>query len=354
MLDTMGELAHSRGKPNVSSVEQAGARVRYLMGAEVLNVALIGLGWWGQTHIRALHEKSDKVRIDTVVDLDLDLSKRTAAEIGARTADTFEAVLADDAIDAVILVTPHNLHTDQIVAGAAAGKHIFTEKPFALSKAEAERAVAAAEAAGIMLGLGHNQRFGAPQTVIKSMIDAGELGEVMHMEGNTSHDTLSGPHAWRHDPEQAPGGGLWHMGSHYLDLFQHYVGPITEVYAQAVDVIIPRDTASALLTFECGATAYIGNIMVTRDNRMGNVLGSRGWVKMTSPSSVQVAMRGGDPKTMELDFVDPVRANMEGFADAIAGRGDYLITPEQMIHDVATLDAMAVSIKSGRREPVAR
>lgn len=318
----------------------------------MLNVALIGLGWWGQTHIRALHEKSEKVRINTVVDLDSDLAKTTAEQIGARTAASYEDVLADDAIDAVILVTPHDLHTDQIVAGAAAGKHIFTEKPFALSKSEAERAAAAAEAAGITLGLGHNQRFGAPQTFIKSMIDAGELGEVMHMEGNTSHDTLSGPHAWRHDPAQAPGGGLWHMGSHYLDLFQHYAGPIAEVYAQAVDIIIPRDTASALLTFECGATAYIGNVMVTRDNRMGNVLGSKGWAKMTSPTSVQIAMRGGDPTTMELDPVDPVRANMEGFADAVAGQGDYLITPGQMIHDVATLDAMAVSLKSGRRETV--
>lgn len=318
----------------------------------MLNVALIGLGWWGQTHIRA-HKESDKVRIDTVVDLDSDLSKKTADEIGARTAPSFEAVLEDDAIDAVILVTPHSLHTDQIVAGAAAGKHIFTEKPFALSKSEAERAVAAAEAAGIQLGLGHNQRYGAPQTVIKQMIDAGELGEVMHMEGNTSHDTLSGPHAWRHDPEQAPGGGLWHMGSHFLDLFQHYVGPVTEVYAQAVDVVIPRDTASALLMFECGATAYIGNVMVTHDNRMGNVFGSKGWAKVASPASVEIAMRGEDPKIMQLDSVDPVRANVEGFADAIAGHAPYRFSNQQMIDDVAALDAMALSIKSGKREPVA-
>jgi predicted dehydrogenase len=313
---------------------------------------LIGLGWWGQTHIRA-HENSQKVRIDTVVDLDPDLAKKTADAIGARTAPSFEAVLADDAIDAVILVTPHSMHTDQIVAGAAAGKHIFSEKPFALSKSEAERSVTAAETAGIQLGLGHNQRYGAPQTAIKDMIDAGELGEIMHMEGNTSHDTLSGPHPWRHDVKQAPGGGLWHMGSHFLDLFQHYVGSITEVYAQALDRIIPRDTASALLTFECGASAYIGNVMVTRDNRMGNVFGSKGWAKMMSPTSVQIAMRGGDPKTMELDPVDPIRANMAGFADAIAGTAPYKFTNQQMIHDVAALDAMALSLKSGKRELVA-
>jgi len=321
-------------------------------GNIMLNLAIIGLGWWGQTHLRATHEKSDTVCITTVVDLDEELAKSTAKEFGLKTAPSYEAVLADPEIDAVILVTPHSLHTDQIVAGAAAGKHIFTEKPFALNKADAERSIAAAEAAGIMVGLGHNQRYGAPQTVIKQMIDAGELGEVMHMEGNTSHDTLSNVQSWRMDIEEAPGGGLWHMGSHHLDLFQHYVGAITEVYAQAVDRIIPRDTASALLTFECGATAYIGNVMVTRDNRMGNVFGSKGWVKMTSPGSLEIAMRGGDPKTMPVDPVDPVRANMEGFAAAIAGDTPYRFTNAQMIHDVAALDAVKRSLISGKREAV--
>lgn len=318
----------------------------------MLKMAIIGLGWWGQTHLRATHEKSETVRITTVVDLNAELADNTAKEFGLQTADTFEAVLANPDIDAVILVTPHSLHTDQIIAGAAAGKHIFTEKPFALNKADAERSITAAEAAGIMIGLGHNQRYGAPQTMIKQMIDAGELGEIMHMEGNTSHDTLSDVQSWRMDIKEAPGGGLWHMGSHHLDLFQHYIGAITEVYAQAVDRIIPRDTASALLTFECGATAYIGNVMVTRDNRMGNVFGSKGWVKMTSPGSLEIAMRDGSAKTMAVDPVDPVRANVEGFAAAIAGETVYRFTNAQMIHDVAALDAIKRSLISGKREAV--
>ena len=318
----------------------------------MLNLAVIGLGWWGQTHLRATHEKSDTVRITTVVDLNAELAKSTANEFGLKAAESYQAVLADPEIDGVILVTPHSLHTDQIVACAAAGKHIFTEKPFALKKADAERAVKAAESAGIQIGLGHNQRYGAPQTIVKQMIDDGELGEIMHLEGNTSHDTLSNVQSWRMDIEEAPGGGLWHMGSHHIDLFNHYIGAITEVYAQAVDVIIPRDTASALLTFECGATAYIGNIMVTRDNRMGNVFGSKGWVKITSPTSLEVGMRGGDPRTMLVDPIDPVRANVEGFAAAIAGEMPYRFTNAQMIHDVAVLDAIKCSLISGKREVV--
>ncbi|MBO6784304.1 MAG: Gfo/Idh/MocA family oxidoreductase [Alphaproteobacteria bacterium] len=319
----------------------------------MLNIAVIGLGWWGQMHLRSTHEKSDKVAITAIVDLDPDLAQRTSNEFGIPVADSYDAVLADPAIDAAILVTPHSLHTDQIVAGAAAGMHIFTEKPFALNKADAERAVAAAEGAGIQLGLGHNQRYAAAQTRIKEMIDAGELGEIMHMEGNLSHDTLAEVKSWRHSADEAPGGGLWHMGSHYIDLFQHFAGPIQEVYAQVADRVIERDSAQALLTFESGATGYVGNVMVTAQTRMLNVLGSKGWVKATGPNTILVGMRGGEPATVELDPVDPVRANVEGFADAIAGRAAYRFTNQDMIRDVVALDAVATSLKSGRRERVA-
>ena len=318
----------------------------------MLRTAVIGLGWWGQMHIRSTHGHSDKVAITTVVDLDRDLAEKTAAEHGLNVADSFDAVLADPEIDAVILVTPHSLHTDQIVAGAAAGKHVFTEKPFALSKSEAEGAVAAAEAAGIQLGLGHNQRYGAAQTQIKEMIDSGELGEIMHMEGHLSHDTLADVTGWRQSVEEAPGGGLWHMGSHFLDLFQHFVGPVREVYAQAVDRVIERDSAQALLTFESGPTAYIGNVMVTAPNRILTVLGSKGWARLTGIDQFVIGTRGTDPKTVPVADINPVRANMEGFADAIAGRAPYRFTNRQMIHDVAALDAIARSLKSGKREPV--
>lgn len=319
----------------------------------MLNVAVIGLGWWGQMHLRSTHGKSDKVAIVAISDIDANLAASTSAELEIPIVESYDAALADPAIEAVILVTPHSLHTDQIVAGAAAGKHIFTEKPFALNRADAEHAVAAAEDAGIRLGLGHNQRYAAAQTRIKEMIDAGELGEIMHMEGNLSHDTLADVKSWRHSADEAPGGGLWHMGSHYIDLFQHFAGPIAEVYAQAVDRVIERDSAQALLTFESGATGYVGNVMVTAQTRMLNVLGSKGWVKATGPNTILVGMRGAEPQPMELDPVDPVRANVEGFADAIAGRAAYRFTHEDMIRDVAALDAVAQSLKSGRRERVA-
>jgi predicted dehydrogenase len=318
----------------------------------MLNTAIIGLGWWGRTHIEAVHNKSDKVKIRRVVDIDIDGVRDYAAEKGLELTAHYQDALDDPEVDAVVLVTPHSMHTEQIIAAAAAGKHVFTEKPFALNKADAERSVAAAKEAGIQLGLGHNQRYAAPQTELKRMIDAGELGTIMHLEGNTSHNTLAGFVSWRHDPKEAPGGGLYHMGSHYVDLFSSYLGPVAEVYAQALDRIQPLDSASALLTFESGASAYIGNIMVTPISRMLNVFGSEGWAKVVGMDAIEISMVDGSTETRQVTAVNPVQANMEGFADAIAGTADYKFTTDQMIHDVAALAAIERSLVSGKREPV--
>lgn len=323
-----------------------------IQGEIMLNTAIIGLGWWGRTHIDAIHNKSDKVKIRRVVDLDIDGVRDYAAEQGLELTANFQDALDDPEVDAVVLVTPHSLHTEQIIAAAAAGKHVFSEKPFALNPADAQRSVAAAKEAGIQLGLGHNQRYGAPQSEIKRMIDAGEFGTIMHLEGNTSHDTLAGFVSWRHDPNEAPGGGLYHMGSHYIDLFCSYLGRVGQVYAQAVDRIQPLDSATALLTFESGATAYIGNIMVTPISRMLNVFGSDAWAKVLSPGELEISRTDGSTEIRKVEAVNPVKANMEGFADAIAGRADYKFTPDQMIHDVEVLSAIDRSLISGKRESV--
>ena len=93
-----------------------------------------------------------------------------------RLVDSYEALLADTTIDAVVLATPHSLHSPQTIAAAQVGKHVFCEKPFALHKADAEAAVAATTKAGVTLGLGYNRRFHPEMTALRQQIQSGELG----------------------------------------------------------------------------------------------------------------------------------------------------------------------------------
>ena len=122
----------------------------------MIQAAIAGLGWWGKHIIRHMAD-SDALRIVTAVEANPALAG-FAAEHGVEFTTNLEKVLSDPRIDAVILATPHSMHTSQVLAAAAAGKHVFCEKPLALTRADAERSVEACRAAGVLLGLGHERR----------------------------------------------------------------------------------------------------------------------------------------------------------------------------------------------------
>src|SRR5262245_58749906 len=118
----------------------------------MIRAAIVGLGWWGKTLVEST-AGSEAIRF--VAGTSRTLSSEVegfADEHDFRLVDSFEALLADHEVDAVALATPHSLHTSQVVAAAAAGKHVFCEKPFALTKADAETSAEATQRAGVTLG----------------------------------------------------------------------------------------------------------------------------------------------------------------------------------------------------------
>src|SRR5262245_32176675 len=122
----------------------------------MLNVAVVGLGWWGRIVVDLL-AGSDKLRVVRVADV-APAGEAFAAQRGLPFASSFEAVLRDADVQGVVLCTPHSQHTDQIVAAAHAGRHVFCEKPLSMTRADVLRAVAAVEAAGVALAVGHEKR----------------------------------------------------------------------------------------------------------------------------------------------------------------------------------------------------
>src|SRR5437868_8232361 len=126
----------------------------------MINAAIVGLGWWGR-NILGLMRDSDKLRIVRAVDVS-DAGEAVAREHGVASSRDLDAALVDPKVQAVILCTPHTLHTEQIVRAASAKKHVFCEKPLSLSRADVERAVAACDATGVALAVGHERRFEPP------------------------------------------------------------------------------------------------------------------------------------------------------------------------------------------------
>ncbi len=306
-----------------------------------------------------------------------------------RLSGSFDDALNDAGVDAVALATPHNAHPEQIRNAAAAGKHVYTEKPFALHKAPAEQSVAACRAAGVVLGLGHDQRFYPTIVEIKRLIDEDVLGTLVHMEANLSHDaylmtyrdragTLEltetdkarygasrRPAAWRLDINEAPPGPLVHFGIHRVDSFIHLFGEVDWVFAATAERTLDEgviDTIAVTMKFKNGATGQLGCSLSTPLNARLQVFGSAGWVEargaedaaeyaLTSLKSL-IHVDGGERREIEYEPVDSVQLNFASFADAIEGKAAFMISPEQMVHNAAIMEAVEKSVASNAPEEV--
>ena len=321
----------------------------------MIRAAIAGLGWWGKHIIRRMNG-SEELRIVTAVEANPALAD-FAAEHGVAFTTKLSDVLNDPDIDAVILATPHSVHTEQVLAATAAGKHVFCEKPLALTRADAERSVQACRAAGVVLGIGHERRFEPGISEVRRLVREGALGTIMHVEANFSHDKLANVPAgdWRASPKDAPAAGMTAMGIHLTDAFVELFGPVAEVYAATTSRVAYRETGDVIsvhLRFASGATGYLNAILVTPLYIRLTVFGSEAWVEVRNhthpdtpgPTTLTLQHRDGRRETRDYEWTDTVRANLELFARAVQGRADYPFADEQKIANIATLEAIFRSV----------
>src|SRR5262245_25686748 len=335
--------------------------------------AIVGLGWWGKTLVESA-AGSDAITF--VAGTSRTLSPETeafAGEQGFRLVETYEALLGDPEVDAVVLATPHSMHTGQVVAAAAVGKHVFCEKPFALTKADAETAVAATRAAGVTLGLGYNRRFHPEMTKLRERIRSGELGTVLHVEATMTFPNalFLSPDAWRANREETPAGGLTPMGVHAVDGMIDLCGPIDTVYCQSFRRVVEidsDDTTSMLFRMKDGMSGYLGTMTATGPGFSFQVFGSAGSVRLEGMTHVAGASSEerrtrlfgtckfqpikGEAQVWEAARLDVTRVCLEAFASAATGGPAYPIPIEQMVHGAAVTEAVVRSASTGNVERV--
>jgi len=325
----------------------------------MINVAIAGFGWWGQHMVRRLKSHST-INVRFVIDPAED-RRAQIEEQGLRAVAEFDAALADPAIDAIILTTPNTMHESQVVAAAAAGKHVFCEKPLGLTGQSARNSVAACQAAGVVLGIGHERRFEPALQRVRALVDEGALGTIMHAEAAFSHDKLANVPAgdWRTSKAVAPAAGMTGMGIHLSDFFIALFGRVKTVQALTADRVLGWETGDVVtvqLGFKAGMTANFSAILATPHFIRCHVFGSEQWVEVRNdthpdtPGGVAelVLARTGEPhRTERYEWTDTVVANLEAFAAAIAGEADYPYTAEQMVHNIEVLEAVTLSAEQG-------
>jgi predicted dehydrogenase len=331
-----------------------------------VGIALVGMGWWGKKILSVLEAVPTEIRVVRAVEPNLESVRALCARKGiALTADYTDA-LNDPAVEAVILATPHSLHETQIEAAAAAGKHVFSEKPLALTKAGAEKVARLCVNAGLVLGMGHERRWEPPIADMLAKADAGVLGRIHQIEANFSHDRFLAldRNNWRLKADQAPAGGMTATGIHLLDLSVRLLGRAESVWCicENLSSDLPQgDTVAAFVKFRGGGTSYVSASLANPFMSRFTAFGSKGWIDIRDKAHVETpdgwvvtsAMAGGPIETVEVGKTEPVRDNLVSFARAVRGLEAYPITAEHMVNNIALLEAIFASARSGRIEAVA-
>ncbi|MEO7404138.1 MAG: Gfo/Idh/MocA family oxidoreductase [Burkholderiales bacterium] len=317
-------------------------------------VVVIGAGWWGKELAQAAQQLPDKIEIRGCFTPNRDEAAQFAATFGGQAYVSYEAVLADSAVDGIVLATPHSTHAQLIVQAARARKHVFCEKPFTLTVASGREAIAECAAARVVLAVGHNRRFMAGARRIKSMVDAGELGRVIHVEANYS-GSVEGrypPGHWRVTQSELPAAGMTPMGLHMIDTLTWILGPIRRVVSitkHQVSSYPLDDTCAVLFELGSGATGLFASNISTTMTASLRLFGDKKSVDardnfaelVTSPIGMQVKRT-----TDRFERDDSLALELAAFAAACEGGTPYLIKPAEALRNIAVLEAVVRSAQT--------
>ena len=323
----------------------------------MIEAAIVGLGRWGQRLVTSVQGKSDRIRFVRGMVRNPDKARAFSTAHDLQLSADYADVLADKRVQAVVLATPHSTHLEQIVAAARAGKAVLCEKPLALTRADAERAVEACEQAGVLLGVGHDKRHFPSMSELRRIVESGELGQILLAEGNSSNEVSLQHYApWRESESEAPGVSLTATGIHIIDVLVSLLGPVSRVRAQALvhkPAPGPIDSVALMLEFGSGASGVICSARPSPFFWRVHVFGTRGSAEAIGETELVLRMSGEKPRRLTFEPVDQVRVALETFADALSGRKPYSMTSDQIVQTVAVFEGACKSMAIGEAVSIA-
>ena len=317
----------------------------------MIEAAIVGLGRWGKNFVESVQDKSERIRFARGVDVAPDRLREFAARHGFSLCTDLAEVLADPAIKAVVLATPHSLHRPMVEAAARAGKPVFCEKPLALNTIDAAAMIDACRRAGVVLGVGHNRRLWPSMQELKRIAGSGELGEILHIEGHFSNEHSNNTAGtWRDSPAESPGGGMTGAGLHILNAFINILGPVRRVRGQLVvrkPPPVPRDVAAVLFEFASGASGMLATVRASPFYWRVHVFGDKGSAESIGEHELLLHKSNAQPRRLVLDPVDALRVELEAFADAVEDRAEFPVTAADMLATVAAFEAVVKALETG-------
>ena len=318
-----------------------------------MKVACLGMGWWSDVLADAM-KRSGKFQIAACFSRSAEKREAFAKKYACRAARSYEEILEDKSIEAIINTTPNSVHRETTVAAARAGKHTFLDKPIANTIADARALTEACRKAKVVLALGYQRRRESQFRWIKDNLD--KFGKLVNAEANISRDRLGKIDlgSWRYTAEGMPGGVMLQIGIHYTDVLEYLLGPVKAVSGRFVRLVLPGDNpdvASLVLEHENGALStlnasyasaseyYLMNIYGKEASAYYDLHQGLRWLRRGSERSEPVSVKKNDPIVEEL----------EEFAAAVRGDGEPEMDGERSTRSLAVLLAGIRSAREGRR-----
>jgi predicted dehydrogenase len=317
----------------------------------MLNAGIVGLGGWGRRLVESVQGKNDRIRFVAAVTATPAKAETFATKHGLKVSSDLASMLADPSVDAVISSGPAGLHAAHSLAALQAGKPVLAVKPMALTRADAEALRAAATKHGVLLALGYNRCFYPAIAELRRRVAAGDLGTLLHMEGNFCVDRyfkLKPGVDWKTDKSQVLAGAL---ADHPLYAMIELLGPVAEVVAHSstrATKLPIADTTATLLRFASGASGLLTAIGATATYERTTVFGSKAWAEIRHGESFTFQPLDGEASTIDYADSDPEKAELEAFAAAVAGEKPFPVTVDQAVHSVAVLEAIDRAARTGQ------
>jgi predicted dehydrogenase len=324
-----------------------------------LRVACIGMGWWSDVLADSI-KRSDKIEIAACYTRSADKREAFAKKYGCRPAASYQAVLADRGIDAIVNTTPNDVHLETTRAAAQAGKHVFLDKPIANTVSDGRAITEACAQAGVVLALGYQRRRESHFRFVKKQIDEGRFGRLVNAEANISRDRLGkiDLSSWRYQAAGMPGGVMLQIGIHYTDVLTYLMGPVKAVRGQFAQLVLPGDNpdvASLILEHESGALSTVNaSYASASEYYLMNIYGKEATAFYDMHGGLRLLRRGEDkPVAVTSPKNDTFVEELEEFAAACRGGPRPEVGGDYATVSLAVVRAGILSAREGRRVEVA-
>ncbi len=320
----------------------------------MIKAASIGLGWWSDELAKSIQGKSKKIKIVSCYSKSKKKRINFSKKYKTNYHDSFMAILKDPKIDAIILTTPHSLHSKHAIQAMQNGKHVFVEKPMATKFLDAKKMYLMAKKYKKTLSVGHNRRYSSVFDFINNLNRKKKIGKILHIDSN-----FSAPGGlnykkkiWRSNKKESPGGAIAGLGIHMIDLMCYFGGKVRSVqslvkrYAVKVNI---DDTTSALFELN-NCTGNLTTIFACPYTSTFNIFGTNMNIfSKVDKNKIKIVKKNGNVQKINLANKDTLFLELQEFASSCNNKKKYRIKNSEAAHNVKVMEAIVKSSKKNKK-----